>query len=220
MTVARYSLSSDPEVLKLAFDELGTKEGPGTKDNPVVLEYYSEAGFPGIKHDSVAWCAAFVGAMLARAGLPNSKSLAARSYLEWGRATHSPKRGDIVVFGRGTGWQGHVAFYLGEANGRIYHLGGNQSDAVTVSSTPRSKVLGFRSPVTATNSRTYKTAALIGTTTAGGTAYQLYDAVTQAGYNLQSTGMQWAAIAGGLLVVAGVVYICWARYTDWRNKAR
>lgn len=220
MTVARHSQAGDPEVLDLAFLELGTKEGPGPKDNPKVLRYYKDAGFPGITHDEVAWCAAFVGAMLKRANLPNSKSLAARSYLEWGRATSSPKRGDIVVFKRGTGWQGHVAFYLGEENGRIVHLGGNQSDAVTISTTAKSRVMGFRTPVRSTNSRTYVTAAAVGSTTAGGTALQVYDTINETGLQLQGSGLRWLEIVGGLIVVAGLAYICWARYTDWRNKAR
>jgi uncharacterized protein (TIGR02594 family) len=144
MSVVKHALATDPAPLKLAWTHLGTKEVPGPKDNPTVVAYYEDAGHGWVKDDVVPWCAAFVGAMLHRTDLPHTKSLAARSYLSWGKKTTAPKRGDIVVFSRGSSWQGHVAFYLGEANGRIWHLGGNQSDAVTVTSSPKYKVLGYR----------------------------------------------------------------------------
>ena len=46
-----------------------------------MLALYAEAGFAGVKADSIAWCAAFKGAMLGRAGYRGSGSLLARSYL-------------------------------------------------------------------------------------------------------------------------------------------
>lgn len=48
-------------------------------DNPRVLAYYREAGVPQ-DHDEVPWCAAFVGAVLARCGVQGTGSLLARSY--------------------------------------------------------------------------------------------------------------------------------------------
>jgi hypothetical protein len=44
------------------------KEWPADSDKPVVQAYYKDAGHPEVRHDSVPWCAAFVSAMLARAG--------------------------------------------------------------------------------------------------------------------------------------------------------
>ena len=72
-----------PRWYELALSERGVKEGPGEADNPVVRAYYKDAGHPEVKHDSVPWCAAFVGAMLTRSGIKPSGSLAARSYLAW-----------------------------------------------------------------------------------------------------------------------------------------
>ena len=60
---------------------------------------------------------AFVGAMLARAGIEPSGSLAARSYLTWGIKLGAPRQGCIVVLKRGKGWQGHVAFFDREETG-------------------------------------------------------------------------------------------------------
>jgi uncharacterized protein (TIGR02594 family) len=135
--------------MDIAKAELGTREAPGAANNPRVLAYYADAGHPGIRADSTAWCAAFVGAALKRAGYANSGSLAARSYLQYGRALSEPEPGCIVVFWRGSrdGWQGHVAFYVRGEGDRIRVLGGNQSDAVTEANYPRSQVLGYRWPL-------------------------------------------------------------------------
>ncbi|MGH6791963.1 MAG: TIGR02594 family protein [Methyloceanibacter sp.] len=141
---AHRALPSDPPWLKLAFADHGLKEASGSANNPKVVAYYRDAGHPGIKQDSVPWCAAFVGAMLKRADLKSTGSLLARSYLKYGKATSRPKRGDIMVFPGKASWQGHVNFYLYAKGGRVYGLGGNQSNAVTVASYPQKSVLGYR----------------------------------------------------------------------------
>ena len=69
---------------ELAKSEVGTMEW-AEGSNPKVVAYYRDAGFPEVKDDAVAWCAAFVGAMIKRAGGKPSGSLAARSYLKWGK---------------------------------------------------------------------------------------------------------------------------------------
>lgn len=139
----------EPKWLELARGQLGTKRIPGKGSNRKVLDYFAEAGHPEIKDDDVAYCAAFAGAMLKRAGLPNSGSLAARSYLNYGTKLDEPREGCICVFSRGNNsWEGHVAFYLGETSSTIKILGGNQGGgAVTISSYAKSKLLGYRWPV-------------------------------------------------------------------------
>ncbi len=133
----------DPPWLAFARIQLGTREVPGSGNNPSVIDYYAEAAHPEIKQDSVAWCAAFVGAMLKRAGIKPSGSLMARSYLDWGVPLEKPRLGCIVVFKRGAPPSGHVAFYVG---GNVKVLGGNQGDAVTIATMRRDSVLGFRWP--------------------------------------------------------------------------
>ena len=133
----------EPPWLTLARAELGVREVPGSGNNPRVVDYFADAAHPEIKRDSVYWCAAFVGAMLKRAGIEPSGSLMARSYLNWGIELKEPRVGCIVVFKRGAPPSGHVAFYLG---GSIKVLGGNQSDAVTIATYRRSSLLGFRWP--------------------------------------------------------------------------
>lgn len=102
-------------------------------NNPRVVAYFRDAGHPNVKDDETAWCAAFVGAMLKRAGMKGTGKLTARSYLQWGEDIHidDAKEGDIVVLKRGTSsWQGHVGFFVGRAGNKVTLLGGNQSNAV------------------------------------------------------------------------------------------
>jgi len=116
----------------LAETEIGTVEWKDGS-NPKVVAYFKDAGHPEVTDDQTAWCAAFVGAMLARVGQNGTGKLNARSYLDWGspvdRADAQP--GDIVVLSRGKStWQGHVGFFVRDNGSTITILGGNQQDAV------------------------------------------------------------------------------------------
>ena len=136
-----------PKWLSEAWRELGQREVSGTGDNPRVMALYREAGHAEIQHDETAWCAAFAGACLARAGFKGSGSLMARSYLEWGEEAHEPRTGAIAVLSRaGDPASGHVGFLIGATDGSVILLGGNQGDAVSVTAFPRSRLLGLRWP--------------------------------------------------------------------------
>lgn len=135
-----------PRWLDLAKGQIGTKEIPGPKSNKAVLAYYKEAGAP-VQSDAVPWCAAFVGAMLKRAGIEPTGSLMARSYLGWGTPLKAPKPGCVVVFARGRPPSGHVGFFDGfTSKGMLRIVGGNQSDAVSIANYPANRVLGYRWP--------------------------------------------------------------------------
>lgn len=136
-----------PPWLKEAIKNLGVHEGPGAANNPTVVQFYADAGFPGIKHDDVAWCAAFVGAMLKRAGYKPSGSLAARSYETYGVNLHKPMFGCIGVKKRpGGGWLGHVGFVVAYDGAKVWMLGGNQGDKVSVAAFPVSQFTAFVAP--------------------------------------------------------------------------
>ncbi|AGI73817.1 CHP02594 family protein [Octadecabacter arcticus 238] len=126
---------------------IGTTEGPGPEDNPAVMEMYASVGHDWVEHDSVAWCAAFVGHCLERAGLRSTRKLTARSYLDWGVPVEvaDAQPGDIAVIPRGSSsWQGHV-FFIDRIEGAwVWGLGGNQGDAVNIKRYPVSKLLGVR----------------------------------------------------------------------------
>lgn len=136
-----------PGWLGHAWPETGTREVPGAGSNARIAALFKDAGHPEIKSDEVAWCAAFVGACLARAGLRGTGSLQARSYLAWGQPVEGFRLGAIAVLSRGSDTtQGHVGFLVGETATEIRLLGGNQSDAVTVEDFPKSRLLGLRWP--------------------------------------------------------------------------
>lgn len=117
-------------------------------DNPRVLAYYKEAGVPQTR-DEVPWCAAFVGAVLARCGVQGTGSLLARSYESWGRAVRleEARPGDVVVLSRGQQWQGHVAFFDSAEGDIVRLLGGNQGDQVNIRAYPKSRVVAVRRAV-------------------------------------------------------------------------
>jgi uncharacterized protein (TIGR02594 family) len=108
----------------------------------------------GVNPVATEWCAAFVNAILRDQGIPGSESvsetpLLARSFLDWGEKVEEPKRGDLVIFERGTeGWQGHVGFFINktERNGQTYYLvlGGNQGNEVSIDLYSTEKLLGIR----------------------------------------------------------------------------
>ena len=136
-----------PQWLAAAWAELGQREVRGSADNARIVRLFRDAGQTAQHHDEVAWCAAFVGACLERAGLKSTRSLMARSYLGWGEALEEGCVGAVAVLSRGTDPSaGHVGFLLGESGGQIYLLGGNQSDAVTVAAFPKARLLGVRWP--------------------------------------------------------------------------
>jgi uncharacterized protein (TIGR02594 family) len=143
----------NPAILAAAGRYLGIEEWPGARQNPAVLEFFQKSGNPQINDDETSWCAAFVGAVLAELGLPNTGRLNARSYLEWGAPVGmaEAKPGDVVVLWRGNpqGWQGHVAFLLGFERETVILRGGNQGNRVSDGSYPASRILGIRRAVAA-----------------------------------------------------------------------
>ena len=61
-------MSTKPRYIYEAELLLGEQEVRGSAANPKVLDLYRDAGHSDVDSDEVAWCAAFVGACLHRAG--------------------------------------------------------------------------------------------------------------------------------------------------------
>lgn len=137
---------SEPFWLTYARRELGTLEGPGPVNNPKVLSYYREAGHGEVASDDIAWCAAFVGAMLHRAGVKGTGALNARSYERWGQPLRVPLLGCIGVKKRVGAplWAGHVGFVVAASQYKVWLLGGNQADAVSIRAFPRAHFVAWR----------------------------------------------------------------------------
>jgi uncharacterized protein (TIGR02594 family) len=136
---------TEPKWLTLARKELGTIEIPGPRSNPKVVQYYLDV--TGKKFgDAVPWCAAFVGAMLVRAGVRSSGSLMARSYSKYGSKC-APQSGAIAVWPRGRSPVfGHVNFVESVSGNYVICIGGNQGDAVTRQKYDKRKAVTFRWP--------------------------------------------------------------------------
>ncbi|MGR3452514.1 NlpC/P60 family protein [Pseudooceanicola sp.] len=93
----------------------------------------------------IPWCGAFV-ATCHRAADPSinlpKNPLGARNWGGFGKACPAVF-GSTLTFWRGSpsGWQGHVGFYHGEDDTHFHVLGGNQSNAVTVTRVAKSRLL-------------------------------------------------------------------------------
>ena len=132
-------------ILEIAGRYIGETEIHGVQDNPKIRAMFKKS--TGAEQpDEVPWCAAFVGAVLADAGIKGTGKLNARSYLKWGEEVTKPEPGDIVVFWRGkkSGWQGHVAFFVRMDGDKIMVVGGNQGDAVSLKGYSGARWLGYR----------------------------------------------------------------------------
>lgn len=136
------------ELLKIATSQLGQKEISGPEDNPAIVNYAKEIGLSWINDDETPWCSVFVGWCALKAGLSYSKSALARSWLHIGTPVNVPEPGDVVVFWRESllGTSGHVGFFMGYSQDlkRIYCLGGNQGNQVSISAQSAERLLGFR----------------------------------------------------------------------------
>lgn len=121
------------DILKTAM----TKDWKENGSNQNIVPCYAAVGCPS-NTDSVAWCAAFAGAMLKASGLPYKKSLSSLNYQGYGTPVpiNDPtkwRKNDIIVFKRTGG--GHVGFIqaVAPSQNKVSVLGGNQSDNLTIS---------------------------------------------------------------------------------------
>jgi len=138
----------DPRWFSLAEEEKDTSEVAGDEDNPRIIEYLKSVSWPKEfkLHDEISWCSAFVNFCMLSAGETGTNSAAARSWLRWGQHLKNPRFGCVVVMRRGTGWQGHVGFWIGTKGKNMVVLGGNQGNKVCIASFPESSLLGYRWP--------------------------------------------------------------------------
>lgn len=143
-----------PRMVDMAINLLGTKEISGRGNNATIMEWSNElrrAGVDGLdqySNDDIPWCGLFV-AILAfrRRGIASevvNEPLWARNWARYGQNSAQASLGDVLVFQRPTG--GHVGLYIAE-DPQCYHvLGGNQSNAVTITRILKSRCLAVRRP--------------------------------------------------------------------------
>lgn len=136
-----------PKMLVEALRLYGTKERPGTGNNPEILSWARETGLQAVyTADSIPWCGLFMAVVAKRADKEVPKDpLWARNWSNFGTPVVEPGLGDVLVFSRGSG--GHVAIYVGEDDTCFHCLGGNQSDAVTITRIRKDRLIVARRPV-------------------------------------------------------------------------
>lgn len=122
----------EPIWLVAAKKELGVHE-VGNNGGPDIRRYVKLAK---CGQEGDPWCAIFMNAMLESCGIAGTRSALARSFEHSDKFVKldKPALGCIVTFwrnGRNSGL-GHVGMYVGEKNGFIATLGGNESDMVRV----------------------------------------------------------------------------------------
>ena len=144
----------DPPWLKTAFAELakGVKETSG-KSNPEIDKYFRRFGSNLDQQTDwsgalVAWCIANSSDAGMERTLP-SFMLDDGSYTSWGEKNLSFEdkipRGALVLLSRDNSSQiGHSGFFLSKAGSRVWLLGGNIKDSVSISAYPRDIILAIR----------------------------------------------------------------------------
>ncbi len=141
-----------PLWLVAALGWVGTREQPGSADNPTILKWAKGEGGDIAKeytHDSIPWCALFANAILQQVGLKGTGTLWALDFANWGQKLGGPTVGAFAPMRRDGG--GHITIVVGKDQaGNIMCCGGNQSDAVTVTAFDPDRVVSWRWPADVT----------------------------------------------------------------------
>lgn len=136
-------MDDQPPWMAIAKAELGVREGVNDKR---IVEYHQATSLKA-PNSGVAWCSSFVNWVMKQAGIQGTNSAWARDWLKWGMKLDTPRPGCICVIERnGPGGDSHVFFWLGEKDGFVTALGGNQHDMVCETQYAKSLVLGYRWP--------------------------------------------------------------------------
>ena len=147
-----FAIPSTMPWLETAFSLMGTQEKPGTGSNEAILGWAEDLEITSYNDDDIPWCGLFVahcvGSQLPEEALPGNP-LGARKWARFGCEV-TPQLGAVMVFWRGSpkGWKGHVGLYWAEDETAYHILGGNQSNAVTVTRISKKRLLTARWPAT------------------------------------------------------------------------
>lgn len=132
---------TEPTWLSAARAKLGVRETPGPANNPTIMGWAKALGA------KVPWCGLFAAKYIAEAGLtPPPIAVRAKAWASWGKplAASALAPGAVLVFERAGG--GHVGFYVGEDDAAYRVLGGNQSNAVTITRIAKDRCIARRWP--------------------------------------------------------------------------
>lgn len=149
-----FAIPSSLPWLQEAYKLIGTREQPGAGSNEAIIGWANDLDLTSYDDDDIPWCGLFVahciGSQMPEEPLPGNP-LSARAWAKLGHGTAPPSLGAVMVFWRVSpdGWQGHVGFYWAEDDDAYQILGGNQSNAVTITRMSKDRLLEARWPATA-----------------------------------------------------------------------
>jgi uncharacterized protein (TIGR02594 family) len=149
----KFAIPTTMPWLEEAFHLIGTREQPGRGSNEAIIGWAEDLEITSYGDDDIPWCGLFtahcIGSQLPEEPLPGNP-LGARRWQSFGTGV-SPQFGAVMTFWRGSrnGWKGHVGFYWAEDNTAYHILGGNQSNAVTITRIAKERLLEARWPVSA-----------------------------------------------------------------------
>lgn len=130
--------------------ELGQKEIPGKQDNPRIREYHKHCANIGSKEhpDEVPWCSSILNAAADNCGMYKTDNALASSWDKYGIDTGDVvEQGDIITI-RHEGGGRHVCLanktFRRSLSKTFEGLGGNQSNAVKVSTYRVSTIVACR----------------------------------------------------------------------------
>jgi uncharacterized protein (TIGR02594 family) len=142
-----------PNTIREGLKLYGTQEVIGRGSCKTIMSWRDELNQNGVRvsgftDDSIPWCGLFA-AIVAYRRLKKPEEVVkdplwARNWAKYGVKSPLPSLGDVLVFSRGSG--GHVGFYIGEDSSCYHVLGGNQSDAVTITRIQKARMLACRRP--------------------------------------------------------------------------
>lgn len=138
-----------PRMIQNALRYLGQKEIPGPQSNTVIMNMAKEMQVHNIyTNDDISWCALFQSYICKISNKPMPykayQVLRAASFTTWGNKVEKgdEKLGDILVFKRPGG--NHVGMYIAESDKTFFVLGGNQSNAVTITEITKGRLIACR----------------------------------------------------------------------------
>lgn len=142
-----------PLMIQNALALYDTIESPGTKNNPVIIDWAKQVGGSVAnvyKADEIPWCGLFIAIVAQKSAKEIVKDpLWALNWGTFGKHVETPMLGDVLVFTRKTAdgkTAGHVGLYVGEDDTCYHVLGGNQIDKVCIIRKEKARLYTSRRP--------------------------------------------------------------------------
>lgn len=143
-----------PRTISEGLELLGTQEVVGKGSNRTIMGWRDEMNQNGVKiqgyaDDDIPWCGLFAAYVVWQRSKGNAAEVVkdplwARNWAKYGVAAKRAMLGDVLVFARNGG--GHVGFYVAEDSTAYHVLGGNQSNAVTITRIAKDRCIAIRRP--------------------------------------------------------------------------